>query len=380
MKLSTNIYLFLLVIVFFSNCVTEFNPPSKGYENLLAVDALLTDDEDGIKVTLSRSTPIDTNAYLPENGANVQLLSGSGETYQLHQVGDGGEYTNQEIDARVGESYRISIQTRDGKKYESDDVVMINTPEIDSVTFQYEERPAAFLEGIQIYTNTHDPNNNTWFYRWEWEESWEFHMPYDSYLIWKDNQIKEREKRVYKCWKFGESTSIDIASTKRLTQDRIHNFPLLYVSTESDRLSQRYSLLVKQYALSEDSYNYWKELQKVTENLGTLFDPQPSIVFGNIRNVNDPNEIVLGYFDAATVSKQRIFIRRYELPGISLPNRFQFCADSIVSEYQIPTMYGQGWVLVLETVTPTGFPAFLMSTLRCVDCTLYGTNEKPEYW
>jgi len=347
MKFSIYIIGLLMLPVLFSHCVSDFNPPSQGYENLLVVDALLTDDKESMKVTLSRSFPIDTNQFIPENGAAVQIVTGSGAEFQFQEIGSNGNYISMgPINASVGESYKLLIQTSGGDSYVSEMVEMRKTPDIDSITYKYEERPTASLKGVQIYCNTHDPNNNTWYYRWEWEESWDFTVPYDSYLIWEENEVKEREERIYRCWKFGESTSIDIASSKNLTEDRIHNFPLLYVDTETDRLGHRYSLLVKQYALSEASYNYWQELQQVTENLGTLFDAQPSIVYGNIYNVNDPNEIVLGYFDAVTVSEQRIFINRSELPGIHTPNRFYFCTDSIVNEGLIPAMMEENWVLV----------------------------------
>ena len=99
-----------------------------------------------------------------------------------------------------------------------------------------------------------------------------------------------------------------------------------------------------------------------------------------IQNINDPNEIVLGYFDAATVSEQRIFISRGQLPSFRVPDRFHWCMDSIVSGGLIPAMMEEMWVLVSEADSEGPFPLYLMSTNPCVDCTLYGTNEKPEYW
>ena len=233
MKFSINRYILLILPVLFSQCVSDFNPPAQGYENLLVVDALLTDDSESMMVTLSRSFPIDTSQIIPENGASVQIFSGNGDVYPFQEIGSKGNYISQApINAIVGETYKLLIETSGGDSYTSEMVEMRETPDIDSITFKYEERPTASLKGIQIYCNTHDPNNNTWFYRWEWEESWDFTVPYDSYLIWEDNEVKDREERIYRCWKFGESTSIDIASSKNLTQDRIHNFPLLYVDTK----------------------------------------------------------------------------------------------------------------------------------------------------
>jgi len=382
MKFTKNILGLFYLILLFSNCVEEFNPEAQGYENLLVVDAFLSDSDESFTVTLSRSFPIDTTQFIPESGAFVSLSSESGETHNLQETGSPGNYqTNGNIMTQVGQSYKLSIQTQNGNQYESSEVTMRKTPEIDSITFRYEEKTTAGLQGMQVYANTHDPANNTWYYRWEWDESWEFSMPYDSYLYWEDDMIILRDERIYRCWKYDSSTSIDISSSKSLTEDRISDFPLIYVTTQTDRLERKYSLLVKQYGLSEESYNYWKELQNVTENLGTLFDPQPSIIYGNIININDPNEIVLGYFDASTVSEQRIFISRKQLPpGTRIPNFFSHCIDSIVSGGEIPAMVEDRWQLVTETINEAGFPAYLMSTVPCIDCRLFGSNIKPDYW
>lgn len=381
MKFTKYIVSLFYLVLLFSNCVEEFNPPSQGYENLLVVEAFLSDSEDPFEVKLSRSIPIDTSGFAPESGAKVQLAAESGETFSLYESGNVGIYTYPgAINAQVGQGYKLQIQTRHGSQYESSVVTLRETPDIDSVRFEFQERPNEDSQGIQFYTNTHDPSNGTWYYRWVWDETWQFRMPYDSYIIYEDDQIKQRDERINVCWKYGNSTSIEISTSKNLTEDRINDFPLLYVSTKSDRLKEKYSLNVKQYALSEESYNYLKELQKFTENLGTLFDPQPSVIKGNIYNVNDETEIVLGYFDAATEAKERVFVTRRDFPYVQFPNYYEYCEDSIVSGGQIPAMVDTQWWLVEETVNEAGFPAFLMSWLTCIDCRIYGSNVKPDYW
>lgn len=381
MRFSKYIVYLSYLVLLFSNCIQEFDPPSRGYENLLVIEAFLSDGDDAFKVKVSRSTPIDTTAFIPESGATVTLSDDLGEEYFLKESMDPGIYIFYGVvNAQIGKSYQIHIQTRNGNQYESSSVTMRETPEIDSLSYKYEDRSYAGNEGALIYVNTHDPANNTWYYRWEWDESWIFRTPYDSYLFWEDGEVKLRDVRTNTCWKFGKSTSIELSTSKNLTVDKVSDYPLLYVTNESDRLKVKYSLNVKQYALSEESYNYWLELQKATESLGTLFDPQPSIVQGNIYNINDDSELVLGYFDASSVSEARIYIIRKELPPMIFPNYYSQCTDSIVSEGEIGAMVDHGWGLVTETTNPAGFPAFLMSFPWCIDCTKYGTNIKPDFW
>ena len=379
MKFSRYILLSSYVILLYTNCVKEFDPPSQGYDNVLVVEAFLSNGDDPFEVKLSRSIPIDTSAFIPENGASVRLLNSTGETYNLTETSP-GLYAHPPINAQIGESYQLFIQTRNGSNYESSSVVMRSTPKIDSITHRYVERPEAGQIGIQTYVNTHDPDNKTWYYRWEWFETWEFHTAYQSNDVYENGEIFPREDDIFRCWKNSESTSIIIATSKNLTQDIISENPILYVTTATDRLRVKYSLNVKQYSLSEESYNYWLELQKVTESLGTLFDPQPATVYGNIYNVNDDTEIVLGYFDASSVEEERIFLSRADMPPTRIPNYYAHCVDSIVPRGLVAEMVLQGYMLAYETQNEFGSYIYVMSDPYCIDCTIAGTNEKPEFW
>lgn len=380
MRFSKYILFLSYIILLYANCVKEFNPQSQDYENLLVVEAFLTDGNEPFEVILSRSIRIDTSVFLAESGASVWLTDETGENINLNENGTSGHYFHDGIIPQVGTEYQLHIKTVNGSEYESSKVAMRSTPEIDSVNFKFEERPTADLMGIQIYVNTHDDLNNTWYYRWEWNETWEFYTPYASDHIFENDQILPREDNINRCWKHSGSTSIEIASSKNLIKDIISEFPLHYVSTNTDRLGLKYSINIKQFSLSEESYNYWVELQKTTESLGTLFDPQPSTVFGNIYNVNNDNEVVLGYFDAAAKSEKRIFIKRSDLPRIQTANYYYHCEDSIVAPSMVKELVQQGWMLAYEIQDDFGNFMYLLSYPSCVDCRTAGTNQKPDFW
>ncbi len=381
MKFSKSILnLFYLVLVF-SNCIQEFVPPSQGYENLLVVEALLSDTDEQFEVKLSRSVPIDTVAFSPESGASISLNDDTGEEFQLQETQQPGIYFYEgTINAQVGKSYQLQIMTRNGNQYKSSMVTMRATPDIEDVRFEYEERPSAGVNGVQIFVNTRDESNSTWYYRWDWHETWQFITPYPSFHKYENGQILLRTDNINLCWKNTRSTSIEIATSRNLSKDIISDYPLRFVATNTDRLNSKYSIIVRQYALSEASYNYMKELQKITENLGTLFDPQPSIVIGNIFNVNDDKEVVLGYFDASTVKEKRIFIKPSDLPKTRFPNYYSDCMDSLVSFNNIPDMLQTGYFLASEILNDFGGFDYQMSSRRCIDCTLAGTNVKPDFW
>ena len=202
---------------------------------------------------------------------------------------------------------------------------------------------------------------------------------YDSDLIWDEGQIEERIEQVYRCWKYNNSSNILVSSSKSLEKDLISAFPVQYVSGATDRLGVKYNILVKQYALNEESYNYWKDHEKINENLGTLYDPQPYVIKGNIYNPEDENEIVLGFFDASSVQGKRIFIKKGEYPFFNTLNNYAHCTDTIVGYGQIRSLLGEGFMLVGGFSGTTG-TRYLMSYESCVDCTLFGSNVEPDFW
>ena len=381
MRLARIISLLIILVYSGSSCVQEFDPPRQGYENLLVIEAFLSDVQENFKVTLSRSVPLDSNAFIPEAGARISLIGESGERFDLVEISPGNYESQTIINPEVGKSYQLSINTRSGNTYESEMVTMRETPPVKDVSYAYQEKPLQGIVGIQIFVDTEDPNNNTWFYRWEYDETWKFRVPYDADLIIEDFVIKPRGEDVQTCWRDNPSTNIKVSTSRNLSQDKIDNFPLVFVSNETDRLTMRYSINVKQFSLSEEAYNYWLELEKVTENLGTLFDPQPSIVRGNYRNTQNDNEVVIGYFDAAEVQQKRIYINRAELPNFRRSNFYSYCQDTIVSPGRVGEILSIGWVIVREEIVQeTGLPGYLFSYQSCIDCRQYGTNVKPEFW
>ena len=76
------------------------------------------------------------------------------------------------------------MSTDDGGSYVSEAVKVLKTPAIDSLHVGIRSQVGVDNENEQsvvIYVDTHDPDNNTWYYRWEWEQTWEVLVPNPSY-------------------------------------------------------------------------------------------------------------------------------------------------------------------------------------------------------
>lgn len=367
----------ILLAALLHACIETFYPDIAGQESTLVVDGMVTDAMGPSLVRLSRTFSYDDHNHPPETGAMVIILDGIGMPHYLEEREAGSYYTDTaSFRGEAGGRYQLQIILADGKTYQSDYVMLKKAPPVESFDVRYEQVETRdrdeVIHGLQFYLNTSDPENETRYYRWEWTETWEFNVPM---------QAPEMADR-YHCWKSHESSSILIANTKHLTADRVIDFPLHFVSTESNRLRILYSLLVRQYAISPAAYEFWKTHEDLEENAGTLFDPIPTRVAGNVYNITEAGETVLGYFEAAGVTTKRIFVAHDLIPeNISIPTEFEFCKFLVLEDPEnLPYWLNSGWIFVDEYYDMNKRMVRLTNYPKCYDCTLTGSNEKPDYW
>ncbi len=357
------------ILLLINSCITKFIPETDENKELLVVEGLITDQRGINTVKLSKSLPLGRkNVAKPLKGCIVYITEDPGISYRLTETVPGTYITDStKFRGKIGRRYTLRINANIFS-YESTPMVMKPVPPIDSIFYERrlikeKDKYNPAQEGCQIYLNTHDPANNCQFYRWEYTETWEFRLPYSV-----TNRI---------CWISNNSSVINIKNTGVLAEDIVNRYPLNFISNETDRLKVKYSMLVNQYSLNEDEFDYWEKLQHITEEVGSLYDITPAAIPSNIYCIDDPNEKVLGYFSVSAKSSNRIFIKDY-FSGIV--NLYSDCpSDTIFGTQPIPNLNVDVWVIEDNSfaVPPT---RIITDKKGCADCTVRGTNVKPVFW
>jgi hypothetical protein len=138
----------------------------------------------------------------------------------------------------------------------------------------------------------------------------------------------------------------------------------------------QYSALVKQHSLTNRVYEYWELLESQTGDNGGLYEAQPSNSAGNIYNVADPTERVLGCFYATQVQDKRItYMPTYDFPV----QGFDCTLDTAYSLRDLDEDYPY----LLISLDPSGFggPPYLYGNPECWDCRAFGGSiTVPDYW
>lgn len=343
----------------------------------LVVDAYLNTTDHIATVTLSRAVPLSSaNTYPIVTNASVRIEDIEGRIYQLNSVKD-GVYTLTSPAFVTGEDYRLSIRTSDGREYQSSFITAKAGSPIDSLSWDVEET------GVNIRVNTHDFNNNTKYYRWDLVETWEYRSAFPSNFEFIGGlpSLRKFDERINICYKTETSPVINTANTLDAEENRIAEHPLIFLEKFSPKIENHYSVEVAQYSLSSSGYDYWEQLRTSTQNLGGLFDPQPARIKGNIVNIKDSDEAVIGFFDGGEVSKKRLFIRNRELPG----SFQQYPRDGSCEEYfaDLDEVLRLNGAQLLTSAVYEGIAllGYNYTTVECADCrTKGGVVEKPDFW
>ncbi len=367
--------LLVSIILLFSSCITEFIPKTTEDQELLVVEGLITDKPEANTIKLSRSFHLGGfNVPKPLTGCDIRISDDLGQSFSFSETTP-GTYTSDpaKFQGIIGRFYTLHVSTNvtnNNLNYESIPMELKPVPPIDSVYYEKvsiveSSNVSAGQEGCQVYLDTHDQTNQCKFFRWEYTETWEFRLPY---LV--PNSI---------CWLSSNSNVINIKNTSVFEEDRINRYPLNFISNLTDRLRVKYSILVNQYSLNEDEYLYWEKLQNISEQVGGLYDVIPSAIPSNVYCLDDPNQKVLGYFSVSANSSRRIFIKD-QFAGVITPYTDAACiSDTVFGGGPILYLNTSVWVIINHPSPPPVYSVITRNKL-CYDCTVRGTNIKPDFW
>jgi hypothetical protein len=382
---QNNIMIILVAGLILQSCITPYEPyiESKNI-NKYVVSGQVTDDAEYQTVSISMAAPVGDPRYIPVSGCYVRITDDKKNQFVMQESVPGEGIYGVNIDKSYlipGTSFKINIITPDGTAIESDFDRMPRCPEVDTIYYIvkeiYTDIPGQVVKGIQFYLDLDGGDINSHFFRWEIVETWEYHSKYpmEWYYDGSVHHISPPDYSRMVCWSTKLVKNIYTLSTENLIENKYRMLALNFVDNHTPRLKYGYSLLVRQFALSEGAYSYWDQMRINSSEQGGLYEKQPLSIRGNLHCNTDPDQEVLGHFSASSVKSKRIFIQNVENLELDFP---PFCT---------PFMPKYGF----KEADPYDYPIFLMGdeygwymiflNRECVDClTMGGTNIKPDFW
>ncbi|WP_018622304.1 DUF4249 domain-containing protein [Spirosoma luteum] len=307
--LYAQVLLYGLLVV---SCVTEYEPGSVSIPPSLIVEGNITDAPGPYAVKLTRTADYSFKSLnLLETGATVIILDNMGNQETLKEQASGGVYQTTPTGIRgvAGRTYKLIIQTKAGKRYESQPELLQAAPPISKLYYTYTKEQgngsSAKNQGWDVYLDTKDPETPGNYYRWVWT-----HYEFTEVCFKRElpNGSITGLGCCSNCWDITRCYNcISVSSDVNINGQAISGQFIARVPYKSTSM---YYLEVQQQALSKGAYAFWKSVKGLVNNTGGLFDAAPATVRGNLRCVTDSTAYVYGYFGATGVSEQYINVDR----------------------------------------------------------------------
>jgi len=383
-RVRAGLSLFSGLVMLCAACIdpytTEFLSVDYG---ILVIDGYFVPN-DTTRIRLSRTVTMDSpESIAPEPPAEVWVEGDNGFRSTLKTT-DARLYTMPPMSVDYHAKYRLTVRTSDGREYASDYVPVAPRTTVDSVVVH--EQPGS--EEVTFSVFAHDPSNASWYYSYQYDETWEYSAANYSIYEYKNGVVVPRlsAAELFSCWKTRPSTDILLSTTAPLSADIVYDYPLVNMRQSDRRLYFGYSLNIRQYVITANAYSYWSIIKKNSEQLGTLFDPLPSQPDGNYSCTNDPGRNVVGFFTASDVSTRRMLVKREELQG---PNElyqsdgYEACIGELlpladVNETYMRTrlIHDARYDLISGQLIGYGvYPSY------CLDCRMQGgVTKRPLFW
>ncbi|MBI1227754.1 MAG: DUF4249 family protein [Bacteroidetes bacterium] len=300
-------WLFWASLAFILNsCIDEIKLDIDKDQQHLVVDGQIADSLQVYTIKVSYSAIIgvgNDNIQTPVPGATVKVLDDTGDSFDFTESSP-GVYTK-EMKGEVGRAYHVEVKTTEGKVIMSRPTVLKASPPLLPPSAGIEQSTTISSNGRAVNTNKLALKMNTDvtgmadrpYLRWQATGEYEFKENYPGALNTKTCFIKNNV----------DINNIKVFDTHQITSGLLTDEPFLQTDYNY-RFAFQFCFHLFQYSISEDEYNYWESVRSIVNIDGSLFDPPPGTVQGNLYNPNDPEDQILGYFSVAGVAYRRQFM------------------------------------------------------------------------
>lgn len=187
---------------------------------------------------------------------------------------------------------------------------------------QVSEDGKKFISANDVFIDFQDPASQKNYYLWRYTHYEKLEVcetcNYSVYNFYTESCIYVPGVVYYDyncrntCYAIIKSKKInvfsDLASDGRLvTGRRVAQIPYYYASG--------CLVEIQQMNISPDAYTFYKNLESQTQTSGGLADTPPIAIVGNISNITNPDEKVIGFFNVVNIEKKRHWIDRATAKG-----------------------------------------------------------------
>ncbi len=396
-------FIYISTLLTIASCIeaVELNN-NQEFKSNIVISAILTDEFKKHTIQVSKTVPVNADKPNPEKNASVNIIDNTGTTYNFIETEDGIYTSATEFAARANVAYTLQIQTENGKRYTSKPETLPLSSEIEDITINVENNDLDNIQEAVIRVNSTTTNDSGKYFRYEYDETFKVQAlfwrsrtiiiksdtrPYEFELINKDPSIYGDGS----CYGNEKSKEILITETISLDEDRVLGYPIRKIPLDHYRIGRRYSILVTQYVMNQNTYNFYDKLEKFSDGNNIFSETQVGNIPNNIIPETNPNDNVVGFFEVSSVSSKRVFFNRSDFTDTDFKDHvsFQFCNQEELRRPLIEDAFGKspllsslqnGWVYLKDPDNPSDTSPYILIRKVCGECDHVGQPTPPSFW
>jgi hypothetical protein len=383
-KNISSILVVLFVLLLTNSCIEEFSPGTLSFEDAIVIEATVTNELKQQKILISRTFKFEEK-FIAETNAKVLITSSTNEEFNFVESEPGVYLSLIPFRAENNKEYKLFVTTASNKKYVSNSIKLTESSSTIENVYAKRELDSEGVEGIGIYLDSFDATGNSVYYGYEFEETYRIIAPSwtsEEIVIISEEplnlEIRRRQQEERVCYSTSLSNGRLLTNTRQLLEDKVSEFPIKFIPIDDIALSSRYSLLVKQYTQSQNTYEYIRILNEFSSVENLLSQIQTGFINGNIFNIEDENELVVGFFEVSSITEKRLFFNREEF----IEEPFQWACSSIfyTPNEVVSRVRNNRVKFISEGVDENDRTVYEVVPRICGDCTRLGDNIKPDFW
>lgn len=268
------ICLTILIALIIVSCedVVVIELPSE--QNLIVVEGWITDTDEVQELKISRSNNFSGIINPAITDAVVNVLSGSGSSFSYSHVGSGTYQSNINFSGQKDENYRVEITLTDGSTILSDwsrmpsrtNIVLLS---VDSFEENDENNPGQTRTIFFPRITARDSADFQNYYRW---------------VFYRNGQ------------RLLEPEPITLQDDRFFDGNFIPNLFNDFEYSLGDEMT------VELHAINKSTFDFLSLLSSQITTLSASASTTPAVVNGNLNNITNPGETVLGFFGTLAVS------------------------------------------------------------------------------
>jgi hypothetical protein len=285
-----------IVLLLLTSCLDPANVALRQETQKLVIEGLMTNEANPF-LRLSLTVPFGSVSTIePLKGAYVEVRPTGAEAVVFRSAPDElGIYRpdNRAFGGKPGVAYSLYLKLPDGREYRSEPQTLPNPVPIDNLSATFVDGPQF---GFQTFLDVKDPANTENYYRWA-----------------ARGYHQRRSKGVPvgfgtavccdRCWTLKEETAVNVFSDALVNGSLIKARPVFF---SPFYVLGKHLIEVQQYTLTRQAYQYWNRYRDQQQRTGSIFDPLPAPLLGNVVNINDPQDVALGFFEVSGIARKRI--------------------------------------------------------------------------